>query len=178
MYSREQKIIKDTSPPVVSSIQKELERLGPIIDYLIPLTSANVNKNIKTSEQMKNKQYISNLWNDVPKGHATQRSIYQFHRMKVSPIIKAIRDKDFEKLKSLNVGAYPFSDIYTVYSDNPDESYPLEEAVSRFESKDDVKIIKLLIDKDRYTRGVTKSLTDEQRKVKNRALKIIEKYDE
>ena len=126
---------------------------------------------------MKNKQNISNLWNDVPKGHATQRSIYHFHRMKVSPIIEAIRDKDFEKLKSLNIGAHPFSDIYTVFSDNPDESYPLEEAVSRFESKDDAKIIKLLMDKDKYKRGVTKPLTDEQRKFKIRALNIIDKYE-
>jgi hypothetical protein len=153
---REQEIIKNTSPQVIPAIEKELDRLGPIIDYLITITTDNVHKNIMTSNQMKT--LLADLYHDVPKGHPTQRSNYRFGLMKKSPIAKAIEESDLGKVKSL---INPEFNIYSPQSDNPDEGSPISEAhiaLDKIEegSKPDiqmypeVKIIKLLMDTNTF----------------------------
>ena len=126
-----QKIKKDS---VELAIQKEIDRIGPIIDYLIPLTKSNVNKHVKSFKKMMNESDV-NRWNSVG-SHPTQYLHYRYNRMKKSPLSEAIKEHDFEKVKSILLTGINVNDIQ---SDNPYENRPIYEALDEIENLVDIE---------------------------------------
>lgn len=127
MVKIEQQTIKKNL--VELAIKKELERLGPIIDYLIPLTTTNVNKRIKNSEKMKNEPE-RDRWKTVA-AHPTQYLHYRYDKMKKSDLSNAIKEHDVEKVKSIIDSGV---DVNQIQSDNPREKLPIFEALDQIEN--------------------------------------------
>ena len=115
---REQKRLQKETVP---KLEKELTRLGEIIDYLSKRTKTAPGQAKISAAKIRNSD---KLWD---MSHPTQDRVYNYSRMKISDFVKAIREHDLKKVKDMVDAGI---DVNQKQSDNNDEKFPVCEAIT------------------------------------------------
>ena len=113
----QKRIQKETVP----KLEKELTRLGEIIDYLSKRTKTAPGQAKISAAKIRNSD---KLWD---MSHPTQGRVYNYSRMKISDFVKAIREHDLKKVKDMVDAGI---DVNQKQSDNNDEKFPVCEAIT------------------------------------------------
>jgi len=113
----QKRIQKETAP----KLEKELTRLGEIIDYLSKRTKTAPGQAKISAAKIRNSD---KLWD---MSHPTQGRRYNYSRMKISDFVKAIREHDLKKVKDMVDAGI---DVNQKQSDNREEKFPVCEAIT------------------------------------------------